>query len=154
MEEFPCSAVALSLQRPESLLWHGFYPWPGNFNMLQAWPKKTKPNQTKRVHGAKSVYNSKVWVMKPRKVFPDNEMVLFCIFLFLFSFFFLFQLYLWDMEVPGLGVESELQLPAYATVTGTPDPRRICDLPRSLWQCQILKPLMEARDQNYSMSRS
>ena len=27
------------------------------------------------------------------------------------------------MEVPRLGVESELQLPAYATATATPDPR-------------------------------
>ena len=23
-----------------SLLWHRFRPWPGNFLMLQAWPKK------------------------------------------------------------------------------------------------------------------
>ena len=33
------------------------------------------------------------------------------------------------MEVPRLGVESELPLPAYATATATPDPGRICDLP-------------------------
>ena len=32
------------------------------------------------------------------------------------------------MEVPGLGVELELQLPAYARATATPDPSRICDL--------------------------
>ena len=32
------------------------------------------------------------------------------------------------MEVPRLGVESELQLPAYATVTETPDPSHMCDL--------------------------
>ena len=30
------------------------------------------------------------------------------------------------MEVPGLGVESELQLPAYATATATPDPSHVC----------------------------
>ena len=29
--------------------------------------------------------------------------------------------HLWHMEVPSLGVESELQLPAYATATATPD---------------------------------
>ena len=23
-----------------SLLWHGFHPWPGNFCVPQAWPKK------------------------------------------------------------------------------------------------------------------
>ena len=30
--------------------------------------------------------------------------------------------HLWHMEVPRLGVESELQLPAYATATATGDP--------------------------------
>ena len=50
-------------------------------------------------------------------------------------FFFVF---LWPhpqyLEVPGLGVESELHLLAYATATGTPDPSHIRDLRRSLWQ--------------------
>ena len=32
------------------------------------------------------------------------------------------------MEVPGLGVESELQLPAYTTATATQDLSRVCDL--------------------------
>ena len=31
------------------------------------------------------------------------------------------------MEVPRLGVESELQLPAYTTVTAIRDPSCICD---------------------------
>ena len=44
-----------------------------------------------------------------------------------------------------LGVESELQLPAYTTATATWDPSCICDLGRSLWQRQILNPLSEAR---------
>ena len=30
------------------------------------------------------------------------------------------------MEVPRLGVESELQLPAYTTVTAMPDPSLVC----------------------------
>ena len=58
------------------------------------------------------------------------------------------------MEVPGLGVESELQLPAYTTSRATPDPSHICNLYCSLWQCQILNPLSQilnplskARDQ-------
>ena len=38
------------------------------------------------------------------------------------------------MEVPRVGVESELQLLAYATATATPDPRCIWDLHPSLWQ--------------------
>ena len=51
------------------------------------------------------------------------------------------------MEVPGLGVKSELQLPAYATDTAKPDPSRICDLHHSLQQCHILSPLSQARYQ-------
>ena len=32
------------------------------------------------------------------------------------------------MEVPRLGDELELQLPAYTTATATPDPSCVCDL--------------------------
>ena len=35
------------------------------------------------------------------------------------------------MEVPRLGVESELQLPAYTTATATPDPSHVCNLHHS-----------------------
>ena len=49
-------------------------------------------------------------------------------------------------EVPGLGVELDLQLPAYAAAAATQDPNHICDLCCSLWQCGILNPLSEARD--------
>ena len=46
-------------------------------------------------------------------------------FLFFLSFFICFLgLHLWHMEVPRLGVESELQLPAYTTATGTQDLRQ------------------------------
>ena len=45
------------------------------------------------------------------------------------------------MEVPRLGVESELQPPAYTTVTAMPDLNHICDLRCSSRQCQILNPL-------------
>ena len=51
------------------------------------------------------------------------------------------------MAVPRLGVKLELQMPAYATATATWNPSRICDLCHSSWQCQILNPLSEARDQ-------
>ena len=61
-----------------------------------------------------------------------------------FPFFFLGP-HLWHMEVPGLGVELELQLPAYTTVTATPDPSHICDLQHSSWQRWVLNPLSEAR---------
>ena len=61
------------------------------------------------------------------------------------SFVFL-QLYLRRMEVPRLGVEWELQLPAYTTATATQDPSHVCDLPHSSQQGQILNPLTEARN--------
>ena len=68
-----------------------------------------------------------------------------CLFFFFFSFLLL---HLWHMEVLGLGVKSELQLLAYTTATATVtwDPSCIFDLHCSLWQCQILHPLREARD--------
>ena len=52
-------------------------------------------------------------------------------------------------EVPGLGVKLELQLPVYTTVTATPGPSCVCNLHHSAWQCQILNPLSEARDQTW-----
>ena len=36
--------------------------------------------------------------------------------------------HLWHMEVPRLGVESELQLPAYTAATATSDLSCVCDL--------------------------
>ena len=51
------------------------------------------------------------------------------------------------MAIPRLGVELELQLPAYATAMR--DPSHICDLHHNSQQCQILNPLSEARDQTH-----
>ena len=42
------------------------------------------------------------------------------------------------MEVPRLGVELELQLPAYTTATATQDLSHVCNLYHSSWQYQIL----------------
>ena len=56
-------------------------------------------------------------------------------FVHLFAFFFLGP-YLWHMEVPRLGVEWELQLPACVTAGATQDPSCICTLLRSVQQCQ------------------
>ena len=50
------------------------------------------------------------------------------------------------MEVPRLGVQSELQLPACATATAMPDSSRICDLHHSSQQRQIPNPLSKAMD--------
>ena len=57
--------------------------------------------------------------------------------------FFFFLLFRAHLEVPRLGAESELQLPAYTTATATPDPSRICDLHYSSGQRRILYPLSE-----------
>ena len=61
--------------------------------------------------------------------------------------FFLSRAQHLHMEVPRLGVESELQRPAYTTATAIPDPSRVCDLHHSSQQLWILHPLKEARDQ-------
>ena len=53
------------------------------------------------------------------------------------------------MEVPRVGVESELQLLAYATATVTQDPSHVYNLHHSLWQHQILNSLSEARDRTH-----
>ena len=50
------------------------------------------------------------------------------------------------MEVPRLGVELELQLPAYTTTTATPDPSLVYDPLHSSQQRQIPNPLIKARD--------
>ena len=50
------------------------------------------------------------------------------------------------MEVPGLRVESELQLLACTTATAVPDPSHIGDLHHSSRQHEILNPPREARD--------
>ena len=52
------------------------------------------------------------------------------------------------MKVPKLGIESQQQLPAYATATATMDTSHICDLSHSLQQHLILNPnpLSNARD--------
>ena len=42
--------------------------------------------------------------------------------------FCLLELYPWYMEAPRLGLELELQLPAYATATAMSDPSCICNL--------------------------
>ena len=55
------------------------------------------------------------------------------------------------MEVPKLGVQLELQLPAYATGTATPDPSRVYDLHHSSPQQWILNPLSEARDRTQNL---
>ena len=53
------------------------------------------------------------------------------------------------MEVPRLGVEAELQLPAYSTATATGNPSYVCDLYHSSRHCGTLNPLSKVRDQTH-----
>ena len=57
------------------------------------------------------------------------------------------------MEVLRLGVESEFQLPAYATATATAmrDLSHVCDLHHNSWQCWILNSPSEARDLTHNL---
>ena len=68
------------------------------------------------------------------------------IYLFICFWFGFLGPHLRHMDVPRLGVELELQLPACTTATATPDPSRICDLHHSSGQRQILNPLSKAKD--------
>ena len=77
-------------------------------------------------------------------LFSGNKLQSCSVFLFMYVFFLLGP-HLCYMEALGLGVESELQLPAYTSATTTPDPNCIWDLQCSLWQCQIFSPLSKAR---------
>ena len=67
-------------------------------------------------------------------------------FFFNFYFFVFLGTHPWHMEVPRLGIESQLQMPVYTTVTATWDSSSIFDLYHSSWQRGILNPLSEARD--------
>ena len=55
------------------------------------------------------------------------------------------------MEVPRLGAESELQLPACTTATATPDPSHVCNLHHGSQQRQILNPLTKVNDQTCNL---
>ena len=61
-----------------------------------------------------------------------------------------FLVFLWPhaghMDISKLGVKWEPLLPAYPTVTATPDPSCICDLHHSSGQRRILNPLSKVRD--------
>ena len=48
------------------------------------------------------------------------------------------------MHLPRLGVELDLQLPAYATAAAMPDPSHVCNLRYSSEQCWMLNPRARA----------
>ena len=58
------------------------------------------------------------------------------------------------MQVPRLGVESELQLPAYATATATWDLSSVGDLHQSSQQWRSLNPMSKANEASVLMDTS
>ena len=66
-----------------------------------------------------------------------------------FFFFHFLEPHLPHREAPRLGVQSELQLPAYPTATAMPEPCCVYGLHYSSWQHQILNPLSGARDRTH-----
>ena len=82
-----------------------------------------------------------------RSLVQNRAQLIFFSFFFLFFFLVFLGPHPWHIEVPRLGVQSELQLPAYTIATAMPDLRHVCDLHHSSWQHQISNPLSEARDQ-------
>ena len=77
------------------------------------------------------------WVCAGLYIFPPSVSFLF------FSCFL--GMHLWHVEVPRLGAESELQLPAYTTATATRNLSLIF-YAHSSWQHRITDPLSKARD--------
>ena len=85
--------------------------------------------------------NYHFYIIKVAKMFQNFLVfVLFCFVCFLGP-------NLWHMEAPRLGVELELQPPAY--FTATQDPSCICDLHHSPRQCQIPNQLSKAKGQTH-----
>ena len=62
----------------------------------------------------------------------------------IFFFFFFLRAAPVHVEVPRIGVERKLQLPAYTAATAMPDPTCVCDLHHSSRQPRILNPLIRA----------
>ena len=56
------------------------------------------------------------------------------------------------MKAPRLGVKPGLQLPATTTATAMQDPSHVYDLHHRPQQCQILNPLIKAKDQTHILT--
>ena len=70
---------------------------------------------------------------------------------FFFFFFCFLGSHLWHGEVPRRGVQSELQLLAYATAIATPVLSCVCDLHHSSQQHRSLNPLSKARNRTCNL---
>ena len=67
-------------------------------------------------------------VHEPPAGFPNGQSWKEQFLKFIIIVFCLLGCHPWHMEVPRLGVELELQLPAYVTATATPDLSLVCNL--------------------------
>ena len=85
-----------------------------------------------------------LWILSIWHAFPSAKLSHLFLLLLL-----LFRAVPGAYEFPKLGVESELQLLAYATATPKQDPSHICDLHCSSRQHQIPNALSETRDWTY-----
>ena len=83
----------------------GFHPWPWNFHMPQAQPKRKKKKDRKKEHTFRNHVSFDPQTQRLLKIVITNTLLLLLL-LFLMAT-------LWHMEIPRLGVELELQLPAY-----------------------------------------
>ena len=83
-------------------------------------------------------------VLMPLEVYGLKSL---CFYFLKFILLIFLWLHLWHVEIPRLGIESELQLPAYNIAIAMPDLSHICSLHLSSQQHWILNPLSKARDQ-------
>ena len=124
------------------------------FNLTK-WSKKKRKRQieTKRRKQLMATKSIKCQILR-HLIIPNSEGIIFqqdcvCISFFLFL---LLGPHLQYMEVPRLGVQRELQLPAYTTATATSDLSHLaCDLYQNSQQRQILNTLSEARDRTRNL---
>ena len=119
-----------------------------SLQLLSQCSTPTAPRAMRSLCSASSVYlnhSPGVQVFSPSCLLLISYSVGHSIHIFFFFFCFL-GLHSQHMDVARLGLESELQLPAFATATATWDPSCICSLHHSSQQCWIPNPLNEARD--------
>ena len=92
--------------------------------------------------------SEKSWKKEVSAPFHLENFQLFLLLVLIFFFFFFFLgPHPWHKEVPRLGLELELQLPASTTAKATWYPSLICNLHHRSWQRQIFNALNEARNQ-------
>ena len=80
-----------------------------------------------------------------------RRFIYFYLFYFIFLSFALSGPHPWHMEVPRLGIQSELQSPAYTRAAAMPDPSLVYNLHHSSRQCRILNPPSKARDGTHKL---